>query len=67
MLCNDCSAEGQIPHGRQHTVKPKEQMRGVQTQKEATVIRGNRFGGTIWREEDMAQTVCLRREQREGE
>ena len=42
-------------------------MRGVQTQKEATVICGNRFGGTIWREKDMAQTVCLRREQREGE
>lgn len=43
MLCSDYSAEDQIRHGPQHTVKPKEQRAGAQMEG-ATVGRHSNTG-----------------------
>lgn len=44
MLYSDCSVKGQIPHGPQHMVKPKEQRGGAQTWREAMV------GSDVWQQ-----------------
>lgn len=69
MLCSDCSAKGQIPHGPRHTVKPKEQRGGAQTKESYSGLRHvavdeeEQPGG----EKGMVEIPCLRREYSERE
>lgn len=50
MLCSDYSAGGQIRHGPQHMVKPKEQREGAQVEGGYRRIRHMATYDTDWRE-----------------